>query len=120
MMDLAQKHSSSMSYPLPVVGVVIAGFVYILARTLLYLIHKEKQSLAPASSLDQAEKGSLEKQEEMSEDEIFQLEKRAFFSRVGRLISFSEDILTGTDGRQDVAVCLPPQQICKAWRLPCL
>ena len=47
------------------------------------LISVDGHKLAhPASGLDQAEKGSLKRPEDMSDDEIFQLEKRAFFSKV--------------------------------------
>jgi hypothetical protein len=81
-MDLTSSPLRSVSYPLPLYAFLISCLVYLFARILLSFIHPNKQIFGPISSLDRAEKGSLRKQDDMSDEEIFQLEKRAFFSKV--------------------------------------
>ena len=83
-MHLVQSQSSSVCYALPIYGLVFSGLSYLLARVWLSYYHQGKSAFAPGSSLDQAEKGSLKQHQDMSDEELFQLEKRAFFSKVGR------------------------------------
>ncbi|KAH0843133.1 hypothetical protein AYO21_03424 [Fonsecaea monophora] len=75
-----ESQFGSVFSPLPVYLSAGACIVYLVGRLLFNLVHDDRKSFAPGSSLDQAEKGSL-KQENMSDDDIFQLEKRAFFSK---------------------------------------
>jgi hypothetical protein len=82
-MALSQLRHDTLSYLLPIYAVGIACFAYIARRVLLGFIYEDRKAFAPGASLDQAEKGSLKQQENLSDDEIFQLEKRAFFSKVG-------------------------------------
>lgn len=81
-MDFAQGGLALTGRTLPLYVAVISCVVYLSGRGLWNFIHQGKQSHTP--SLDRAEKGSLEQQDTMSACEIFQLEKRAFFSKVGR------------------------------------
>lgn len=63
-----------------------------LTYLLLYLVvHTIRHSLRNISippvlrlGIDQAERGKLAEQETLTADELFQLEKRAFLSKVGR------------------------------------
>ncbi|OAP54419.1 hypothetical protein AYL99_11520 [Fonsecaea erecta] len=83
-MAVRLAHQSPLDFllsPFPVYVSVVACGVYLVGRLLINLVHDDRKVFAPGSSLDQAEKGSLKKQEDMSDDEIFQLEKRAFFSK---------------------------------------
>lgn len=81
------SHISWHGIPLPAYVFIFSCLVYIFGRHLTSflgaLISVDGQKTAhPASGLDQAEKGSLKRPEDMSDDELFQLEKRAFFSKV--------------------------------------
>ncbi|KAJ9609878.1 hypothetical protein H2200_006207 [Cladophialophora chaetospira] len=80
-MDPLQRYLAMPSQMLPIYAFVICCVVYLFGRVLLSRIHNGKRSLAPGSRWDQAEKGSLEKQGNVPDVEIFQLEKRAFFSK---------------------------------------
>ncbi|KIV78832.1 hypothetical protein PV11_06442 [Exophiala sideris] len=80
----------SMSFPAYIF--IFSCLIYLFGRPLVNflsaLISVDGQKLAhPASGLDQAEKGSLKGPEDMSDDEIFQLEKRAFFSKTWLYVS---------------------------------
>ncbi|KAI1616310.1 iron-sulfur cluster-binding protein [Exophiala viscosa] len=71
---------------------IVSCLIYLFGRSLINclgaLISADGHKVAhPASGLDQAEKGSLKRPEDMSDDEIFQLEKRAFFSKTWLYIS---------------------------------
>lgn len=84
-MDLTQERIASMRYQLLVCGFSIFCIVYLVGCLLWKFVQGDKYTSVPGSSLDQAETGGLKKQKNMSDEEIFQLEKRAFFSKVGRL-----------------------------------
>ncbi|KIW31524.1 uncharacterized protein PV07_03168 [Cladophialophora immunda] len=71
----------SLFSPFPIYLSIVGFIVYLVGRLLVNLVYDDRKPFAPGSSLDQAEKGSLKKQEGMTDDEIFQLEKRAFFSK---------------------------------------
>lgn len=96
-MELAQSRFVSIGYQLSLYAFSISCTVYLISRILWRFIHSDLQTLAPGSSLDEAEKGRLKKQEDMSDEEIFQLEKRAFFSKVGRPSLFAESPEVGGD-----------------------
>ncbi|KIX04917.1 uncharacterized protein Z518_05788 [Rhinocladiella mackenziei CBS 650.93] len=80
-----------LSTPFPIYVLVFSCLAYLVARPLLNFIHEyfpadAAQKISPsASGLDGAEKGNL-KREGMTDDDVFQLEKRAFFSKVGPFI----------------------------------
>lgn len=120
-MNIVQSLSSSSSYPLPVYALMVSCLGYGLGRVLLKIIHENKHSLELGSGLDQAEKGGLKRQEGMTDSDIFQLEKRAFFSKVGGAIfmpSVHSVCGAGTDSMRDMALRLSPKQICETRRLP--
>lgn len=72
-----------------------------------------------SSGLDQAEKGSVISQEAMSDDDVFQLEKRAFFSKVRHAMPRPVCDMSHLNSRdhgllmcaQDVAVCYTSKQV---------
>jgi len=83
-------HIAWQTLPNPAHVLIFSLLVYGIARLVLAFRHiflaPNTQKASPVtSSLDQAEKGSFKKQEDISEDDLFQLEKRAFFSKVGPL-----------------------------------
>lgn len=122
-MNMIQSLSSSPSHPLPVYALMISCVGYGVGRVLLKVIHENKHSLGLGSGLDQAEKGGLKRQEGMTDVDIFQLEKRAFFSKVGGVISMPGVLSfrrAGTDSKKDMALRLSPKQICETRRLPCV
>ncbi len=87
-MNLLPSHMAGANLSIPAGAIVISCFVYLFGRALFNLIRvlvplDVRKATPLASGLDQAEKGSLRKQEDMSDDDVFQLEKRAFFSKVG-------------------------------------
>jgi len=71
------------------VVIVSSCIIYLVLRRLLIPILQSlfspdsKKSYALAATLDRAEKGTLAKKETLSDEDLFQLEKRAFFSKVG-------------------------------------
>ena len=83
------SHISWQGFPFPVYVFVFACLAYLLGRRLLNFVGTfisvgdGEKVPHRGSGLDQAEKGSLKRPVDMSEDEVFQLEKRAFFSKVG-------------------------------------
>jgi hypothetical protein len=61
------------------------------------------------------------KQADSDSEEIFQLEKRAFFSRVScEMRRTKVDLRESIDKCTDMVVRLPPKQIREAWGLPCV
>lgn len=74
--------------PFPVYIVVFSCLTYLFGKPLATLVQAlfpvgEGQKITVTGlTLDLAEKGSLTKKESLSVDEVFQLEKRAFFSKV--------------------------------------
>ncbi|EXJ86090.1 hypothetical protein A1O1_06459 [Capronia coronata CBS 617.96] len=65
---------------------VLSFLAYCLGRPLVKFAHAllypdDQKASYQNSGLDQAEKGGLQKQDEMTDEDIFQLEKRAFFSK---------------------------------------
>jgi hypothetical protein len=82
------SHISLQGFPFPVFVFVFSCLVYLFGRRLLNFVGAfvptDGEKVAHrGSGLNQAEKGSLKRPVDMSEDEVFQLEKRAFFSKVG-------------------------------------
>jgi ABC-type dipeptide/oligopeptide/nickel transport system permease component len=82
-MDRAVSKFVSVAYSVPAFVFVLSCVVYLFGRLLLNFLHGGQSFFAPGSSIDQAEKGSIKSHEDLSEEEVFQLEKRAFFSKVG-------------------------------------
>lgn len=119
MMMTFHRHIGWFHVSLPAYVFVISCLVYLFGRALLRFTHAfgplEARKVPPlASGLDQAEKGSLKKYEGTSDEEIFQLEKRAFFSKVGSALLGSSDLSpssTRLTRSSDMVVCLSPQQI---------
>lgn len=64
------------------------------------------------------EKGGSSKQEEVAADESFELEKRAFFSRVSFVIQLRCLQSHSIDQMIDLALCVSPEQVQQARRLP--
>jgi hypothetical protein len=95
-----------MSPSIPLYCFVISCLAYVLARPILHFVHKAS---AGGSNLDQAEKGSLQNEEGLSSEELFQLEKRAFFGKVGSNLSFLFSLArSALNLLSDLALCVPP------------
>ncbi|KAK5327605.1 hypothetical protein LTR93_002990 [Exophiala xenobiotica] len=80
------SHIPWQGFPFPVFVFVFSCLVYLFGRRLLNFVGAfvptDGEKVAHrGSGLNQAEKGSLKRPVDMSEDEVFQLEKRAFFSK---------------------------------------
>ena len=77
-----------LSMPLPVYVFFCSCLVYLCGGPIvnlfqtLFPIDEDQKPPATGSTLDLAEKGSLKMEESLSDEEIFELEKRAFFSKV--------------------------------------
>ena len=78
----------SASLPFPIYVFIFSCLAY-LCRGLvvnffqsIFSVDDGEKPPATGSTLDLAEKGSLKSEESLSEEEVFQLEKRAFFSKV--------------------------------------
>lgn len=76
--------------PLPAYLFVVSCFAYLFGSLIINHLNAtfssdlDQKSVAPTEpTLDLAERGSLQRAESLSDEEVFQLEKRAFFSRVG-------------------------------------
>lgn len=76
--------------PLPAYIFAFSCLVYLLSSLIVkylqaaFSLGVDRNVAAPAGSpFDLAERGSLKRDESLSDEEVFQLEKRAFFSRVG-------------------------------------
>ena len=97
-LNVLHGHVSWLSFPFPFYVFVFSCFVYLLGPAVwafinaFFSVNRVKGS-GVSLNLDQAEKGSLKKQKDMSDDEVFQLEKRAFFSKVGPAVLMSEAAL---------------------------
>lgn len=92
-MNSVASHLSWHPFPFPLYVFIFSCLVYLCGRPLQNLISAfvsvdAHKSVRLASGLDQAEKG-LKRQDNMSDEDIFQLEKRAFFSKVGASFSWS-------------------------------
>ena len=79
--------------PFPLYIIIFSCLAYLcggyIANVLpaLFAAREESKVQGTGLTLDLAEKGSLSKEASLSEDEVFQLEKRAFFSKVsGRYV----------------------------------
>ena len=88
--NLLQGHSTWQTFPNPAYVFLFSLLVYVFGRFVWSFLHtfispNAQKASAVTSNLDQAEKGSLKKQEDISDDDLFQLEKRAFFSKVSSL-----------------------------------
>lgn len=80
--------------PLPAYAFIFSCLAYLLSGLIVKYLQNafsltvDQKAAAPTgSTLDLAEKGSLKRHESLSDEEVFQLEKRAFFSRVGSGVS---------------------------------
>jgi len=62
---------------------LLSGPFVICLQAVFSLGVDRKAAVPEASTFDLAEKGSLKGDESLSDEEVFQLERRAFFSRVG-------------------------------------
>lgn len=76
--------------PLPAYLFVFSCLAYLFGNLAVNHLHaafsshlNQKAAALRNSTLDLAERGSLQRDESLSDEEVFQLEKRAFFSRVG-------------------------------------
>jgi hypothetical protein len=76
--------------PLPAYAFVFSCLAYLFSSLIVRYLQiafslavGQKAAAPTGSTLDLAEKGSLKRDESLSDEEVFQLEKRAFFSRVG-------------------------------------
>jgi hypothetical protein len=92
-MAMHPLHPGSAGYALAGYTIVFFGLAYFIGRFWRTSVQHGKHSFVTGSTLDQAEKGSLKQQEDLSDDDVFQLEKRAFFSKVGRMLVVSYDDL---------------------------
>ncbi|KIW13214.1 hypothetical protein PV08_08401 [Exophiala spinifera] len=84
------QHLLHLHWPVPAYLFIVSCLAYLFGPRLVKLINATTlgagvesvpYSYRTSSGLDQAEKGSLKRPEGMSDDEVFQLEKRAFFSK---------------------------------------
>ncbi|KAL6251416.1 hypothetical protein RBB50_001625 [Rhinocladiella similis] len=86
-LNIPSGHSSWQHLPFPAHVFIFSCIAYLFGRRLVNLVNAvlgievENIPCRSSSGLDQAEKGSLKRPEGMSDDEVFQLEKRAFFSK---------------------------------------
>lgn len=76
--------------PLPAYLFVVSCFAYLFGSLIITHLNatfssglEQKCVASTEPTLDLAERGSLQRDESLSDEEVFQLEKRAFFSRVG-------------------------------------
>ncbi|KAJ9639232.1 hypothetical protein H2204_003843 [Knufia peltigerae] len=81
-------HLSWQHWSFPAYVFIFSCLAYLFGRRLVNLINvalgtqqENTHHSRSSSGLDQAEKGSVISQEAMSDDDVFQLEKRAFFSK---------------------------------------
>ena len=97
-----------------VIGAICIALVPTAKRFHDFLLSTSRRS-ALAWGVDNAEKGYLAKQNHLSEDDLFQLEKRAFFSKVNFLPRGSRFLRLESDRsmltKTDVAFRMPWQSL---------
>jgi hypothetical protein len=90
--NMATQHGlmSLLQHQLPFVLVFASISIYVLGYLVIRLFKPEEgvESVPVPAKLDQAEKGNVVREEKLTEKDQFELEKRAFLSKVRRQLSF--------------------------------
>jgi hypothetical protein len=106
-----------LSISLPVASVSLFALTYLIYHVALRLVEHDPQRPFRALSHRKIERRISPGQAD-SDNEIFQLEKRAFFSKVScQMRRTREALVELIDKYTDMAVCLSRQQIPEAWGL---